>query len=158
MTKYLAVCAEKSCLSPGLAAQQSIEVELWQNHDATVGRRVLIMGAGEAGAMVALEILANPELKMEVVAFMDDDESKLYTQIHGIPVLGSCGDIHELVNQYQIQQLIVAIPSAPLKRRQELATLCEQTGVPSHNLTGMYELLAGHKTISVLPEFDLNRL
>jgi len=122
------------------------------------GRRVLVVGAGEAGAMVVQEMRANPQLDMEPVAFVDDDPTKLGTYIQGLPVLGTCAQIPELVDRHQIQRIIVAIPSAPLRQQQEIIAICEQTDVATHNLPGIYEILAGHKTISRLPQIDVNHL
>jgi FlaA1/EpsC-like NDP-sugar epimerase len=83
---------------------------------------------------------------------------KLGTQIQGLPVLGTCEQIPELVEEYRIQRIIVAMPSVALPRRQEIMALCERTGLNTYNLPGGYELLAGHKTISRLPEIDITRL
>ncbi len=131
----------------------------WSRRHGTVGgRRVLVVGAGEAGTMVVREMRANPELDMEPVAFVDDDPAKLGTQIQGLSVLGSCDLVPEIVDRYRIQRIIVAIPSAPLGRLQEVTNICEKTGVATHSLPGVYELLAGHKTISRLPEIDINHL
>jgi FlaA1/EpsC-like NDP-sugar epimerase/lipopolysaccharide/colanic/teichoic acid biosynthesis glycosyltransferase len=129
-----------------------------QRHSVLGGRRVLVVGAGEAGTMVAREMKANPQLDMEPVAFVDDDLAKVGTHIQGLPVLGTCAQIPELVDLYQIQRMIMAMPSAPLGRQQEIIAMCEKTGVATHNLPGIYELLAGHKTISRLPQIDINRL
>jgi FlaA1/EpsC-like NDP-sugar epimerase/lipopolysaccharide/colanic/teichoic acid biosynthesis glycosyltransferase len=122
------------------------------------GRRVLVVGAGEAGTMVAREVQISPQLNMEPVAFVDDDPAKVGAHIQGLPVAGTCAQIPELVDRYQIQRIVVAIPSAPLARLQEIVAICEKTGVATHNLPGIYELLAGHKTISHLPQIDINHL
>ena len=73
-------------------------------------------------------------------------------------MLGRTADIPRLVEEYQIQRIIVAIPTAPLKRQQEIIQQCQQTGLITYSLPGVYELLAGHKTISRLPQVDVNRL
>jgi FlaA1/EpsC-like NDP-sugar epimerase/lipopolysaccharide/colanic/teichoic acid biosynthesis glycosyltransferase len=132
----------------------------WQRRCREVigGRRVLVVGAGEAGAIVARELRANPQLDMEPVAFADDDPAKLGTAIQGLPVLGSCAQIPELVDRHRIQRIIVAMPSVPLQRQRDIVAICERTGVATHNLPGIYELLAGHKTISRLPRIDINQL
>jgi FlaA1/EpsC-like NDP-sugar epimerase len=122
------------------------------------GRRVLIVGAGSAGTIVANEMRANPQLDMEPVAFVDDDPTKLGMAIEGLPVLGTCAQIHELVDRHHIQRTAVAMPSVPLKQQQEIVALCEETGVTTHNLPGIYELLAGHKTINHLPQIEINKL
>jgi FlaA1/EpsC-like NDP-sugar epimerase/lipopolysaccharide/colanic/teichoic acid biosynthesis glycosyltransferase len=132
----------------------------WQrrNREVIGGRRVLVVGAGEAGAMVARELRANPQLDMEPVAFVDDDPAKRGTVIHGLPVLGICAQIPELVEHHRIQRIIVTMPSVPLQRQRDVVAVCEKTGVATHNLPGIYELLAGHKTISRLPQIDINQL
>lgn len=122
------------------------------------GRRVLIVGAGEAGSLVVKEMRANPQLQMEPVAFVDDDPAKVGTHIQSLPVVGMCGDLPELVEKYQVQRIVVAVPSAPLGRQKELVDRCQQTGRTVYSLPGIYELLAGHKTISQLPEVDIHRL
>lgn len=125
---------------------------------AVGGRRVLVVGAGETGTMVVREMRANPQLNMEPVAFVDDNPAKIGSRIRGLPVLGTCRDIPNLVEKYRIQRIVVAIPSAPLGRQQEIVALCEQTGVLTHSLPGMYQILAGHKTITRLPQYDIPHL
>ena len=129
-----------------------------QDQGAIGGRRVLVVGAGEAGTMVVREMRANPQLDMEPVAFVDDDPAKVGAHIQSLPVLGTSQHIPELVGRDQIQRIIVAMPSAPLGRQREIIAMCGQTGVATHNLPGIYELLAGYKTISHLPQVDINRL
>ena len=132
----------------------------WYRHrqSAGDGRRVLVVGAGEAGSMVVNEMRANPQLNMEPVVFVDDDSAKVHSRIQDLPVLGTSEDIPNLVGAYQIQQIVVAMPSAPLRRQQEIITTCKQTGIATHNLAGIYEILAGHKTLSHFPQIDVNRL
>ncbi|MEW5961008.1 MAG: nucleoside-diphosphate sugar epimerase/dehydratase, partial [Chloroflexota bacterium] len=122
------------------------------------GRAVLIVGAGEAGTLVARELRANPQLDLEPLAFVDDDPQKIGARIQGLPVLGSTTDLGRLVEQHHIQQLVLAIPSAPLERQQALLGQCRQTGLATYSLPGVYELLAGYKTVKPIPEVDLNRL
>lgn len=132
----------------------------WQRlyRGRVAGRRVLVVGAGEAGKMVIREMLANPQLEMEPIAFVDDDPAKIGTQTHGLPVLGTIQNIAGLVDRYQIQRIIVAMPSVPLKRQQEISGICEKTGIATHIVPGVYEILAGHKTISRLPQIDIHHL
>ncbi|MCG3209566.1 MAG: hypothetical protein FOGNACKC_03193 [Anaerolineae bacterium] len=122
------------------------------------GRRTLIIGAGEAGKLLVREMRANPELKLEPVAFVDDDPLKLGTRIYDLPVAGSSRQLAAIVQQYAIQRIVVAVPSAPLGRQHELEALAHQTGLVTHNLPGLYQLLAGYKSVSAVPEFDIQRL
>lgn len=132
----------------------------WHRRYANItdGERVLIVGAGEAGILLVREIQANPQLKLKPIAFVDDDLSKSGAQIQGLAVTGSTRDIPKLVAQLQIQRIIVAMPSIPFQKRQEIVSICRQTGVATFNLPGIYEFLAGHKTISRVPEININDL
>jgi FlaA1/EpsC-like NDP-sugar epimerase len=121
-------------------------------------QRVLVVGAGEAGLMAVRELRANPQLRMEAVAFVDDDVQKQRSFIEGIPVAGSCDQIPEVVQRHQIQRIIVAMPSAPFGRLQEIAAACQKTGVSTYNLPGIYQLLAGHKSVSRTPQIDITQL
>lgn len=123
-----------------------------------VGRRVLVVGAGEAGTLIVREIEANPRLSLQPVAFADDDPAKLGTQIEALPVVGTCPQIPYLVDHYRIEQIIMAIPSVPLIRQNEIYNICKKSGVPVYTLPGLYQLLAGHKTISRSPYIDVSRL
>lgn len=135
-------------------------LHLWhrQHINTPGGRRVLVVGAGEAGTLVVREMRANPQLNMEPVVFADDDPVKVGTRIHGLLVEGTTDNIPKLVAQYQIQQIIISIPSASPRRLQELTAGCQQTGIATHCLPGIHEILAGHKTVSPVPQVDINCL
>jgi FlaA1/EpsC-like NDP-sugar epimerase/lipopolysaccharide/colanic/teichoic acid biosynthesis glycosyltransferase len=131
-----------------------------RRHDRAIlaGRPVLIVGAGEAGILVVRELRANPQLDLEPLGFVDDDPQKIGTQVQGLPVLGSTADLSGLVAQYHIQRLVLAVPSLPLERQQALLERCRQTQIATYSLPGVYELLAGYKTVKSIPDIDLNRL
>ena len=131
----------------------------WRKQKKPIGgRRVLVVGAGEAGTVVVKELHANPQLQLEPVAFADDDPAKQNIQVQGLPVLGTLQQLPKLVEEYNIQQVLVAMPSAPLPVRREILNLCEKLGVEAHSLPGIYELLAGYKTIHRLPQYDIYKL
>jgi len=134
-------------------------LDYWYRGQSPIGgRRVLIVGAGSAGRMVAKEMRTHQQLKMEPIAFADDDPLKQNTHIDGLPVVGTSTDIPSLVEQYDIQQVVLAMPSVRCKRRQEILAICNEIGVGCYNLPGVYELLAGHKTVSNLPDININQL
>ncbi len=120
--------------------------------------KVLIVGAGVAGTMVLREIRSNHELDMAVVAFVDDDPTKIGTRVQGIPVLGSCEQVSQLLEQQCIQRVIIAMTSVTPARRRQLNELYKATGVQTYSLPGIYELLAGYKTINSMPKIDVNQL
>jgi FlaA1/EpsC-like NDP-sugar epimerase len=91
-------------------------------------RRTLIVGAGETGSLT-INRMAEGDYAMQglPVAAVDDDASKLGHRIHGIKVAGTTNDILEIVNRYQIEQIVVAIPSASAEDRKRIYDICIQT-------------------------------
>jgi len=76
-------------------------------------RRALIVGAGEAGALVVRETQKNANLRLTPVCFLDDNPAKHKLQIHGVPVVGTLNDLARTVLTRRINEVIIAIPSAP---------------------------------------------
>ncbi len=106
-------------------------------------KRVLIMGAGEAGAMVLRELDANPQLGLHPVGLLDDDPAKVGLHIHRYRVLGTRHDIPRLVQEYGVDEVIIAIPSAPGRVIRDILDICVQAGVQTQIVPGLYELLDG---------------
>ena len=75
-------------------------------------RRVLIVGAGAAGQMIAREIHDNPALGMIDVGYIDDDKAKVGTRIQGLRVLGGHDEIGTICRDKKVDEIIIAIPSA----------------------------------------------
>ena len=121
-------------------------------------KRVLIFGAGDAGAMIAKEMRANPRLGLDPVGFVDDDMHKHDVRIHSLPVLGGRADIPSLVRQYGVGQVIIAIPTAPGRVIREIVTICERTGVQARTMPGIYELLDETVRVSQLREVRIEDL
>jgi len=92
-----------------------------------VGTRVLIVGAGSAGAMLAKEIQSNAHLGMETMAFVDDDPQKLGRIMLGIPIKGTRYDIPELVCSLGIEEIIIAMPSVKGPPMRGIINICEET-------------------------------
>lgn len=129
-----------------------------KNKTPQKGLSVLIVGAGEAGMMAVREIWANPNLMMEPAAFVDDDPAKIGKYVLGLPVMGSSDDIYNVVDLLNIQRILIALPSASLPRQQEIINICRKTGIAVDTLPGVYQIMAGHKTISPLPQIDIHRI
>jgi len=121
-------------------------------------RRVLVVGAGDAGALVVREMQKNAQLGLKPVCFLDDDPTKLKQQIHGIPVLGDLGDLTRLVVIKGIHEVIIAIPSAPGNVIRQVADGCRAMGIPFRTMPGMYELIGGKVNVSRLREVDISDL
>lgn len=121
-------------------------------------KRVAIIGAGGAGALIVREMQSNPQLAMKPVAFLDDDASKRRTSIHGVPVIGDRYRIGSLVEDYKVDQAIIAMPTAPGKTIREIVQLCEQARLPVMVVPGVYELLDGKAKVERLRQVEITDL
>ena len=93
-------------------------------------RRVMIIGAGDAGELLLREIASNPRLRLSPVGFVDDDINKVGTQIHGVEVLGTTSRLSDVLALHPADELVIAIPSAPRRVISEIVNRCLQTGLP----------------------------
>ncbi len=118
-------------------------------------RNVLVIGAGDAGAMVVRELQKNPQLNMKPIGFMDDDPSKQNSQIHGVPVLASLSQIDRVLEEKPVDEVIIAIPSAGGSVLRHVIEVCRQRGVAFRTMPGLYELLGGAVSVSRLREVDI---
>ena len=108
--------------------------------------RVLIVGAGYAGAMVVKDLLRHPSLGLDPVALVDDDRRKLGRRLGGLPVLGGRDAIPELVRRLGVDQVLLAIPSATSELVREVAALAEEAGVALKVLPSVHETIGGRVT------------
>jgi len=122
------------------------------NGRVRAGKPVLIVGAGDAGAAVARELHNHNTDHSVPVGFVDDDRSKLGLEMFGLRVLGGREDIPHLVDKYGIQEIIIAIPSAPGRIVREIVEICQKTHAELKILPGIYELINGKVAISQIRE------
>lgn len=120
--------------------------------------RVLLVGAGAAGNMLVKEIRNSSHVNKQVVCIVDDAKSKEGSYLHGVKVVGNRRDIPKLVKKYRIDEIIIAIPSAPAKEIKEILDICKETGCELKRLPGVYQLVNGEVGISKLKEVDVNDL
>ncbi len=120
--------------------------------------RVLVVGAGAAGDVLVKEISSSSHLHMRVVCIVDDDKGKEGGYLHGVKVAGKREDIPELVRRYRVDEIILAMPSAPAKEVKEVLDICKETGCELKRLPGVYQLVNGEVSVSKLKEVDVNDL
>jgi FlaA1/EpsC-like NDP-sugar epimerase len=120
--------------------------------------RVLIVGAGAAGRMVAQEMAGRPEQGYAVVGFLDDDPTKIGRDIVGVPVIGRTGDLVAVSEEHGVQQIVIAIPSASGHTIREVVRLCEEAGRSFKIVPGVWEIILGNVAISQLREVELDDL
>jgi FlaA1/EpsC-like NDP-sugar epimerase len=108
--------------------------------------------------MIVREMNANPQVGLDPIGFVDDDPHKHGMRIRGLPVLGDRSALPYLVEQHKIDQVIIAMPTAPGKAIREVLAICERAGIPAKTMPGMYELLGGQVSVSQLRNVEIEDL
>ncbi len=121
-------------------------------------KRLLIIGAGDAGEKILREFQDNPRLKYEVVGFADDDSTKQGMQIHGVPVLGEIDQLSDLVKEYEVQEILIAIAAATRKEIRQIVNLCTKTACRFRIIPGMGELIDGNISFKTVREVSYEDL
>jgi FlaA1/EpsC-like NDP-sugar epimerase len=120
--------------------------------------RILIVGAGNAGQMIARELRSNHALPYRVIGFIDDDISKQSARFVGIPVIGVSGDIPVLCHRHRIEEVVIAIPSAGGKDVKAIVEQCQRAKVKFKILPSVGGLLDGSVSIEQIKEVSLEDL
>ena len=93
-------------------------------------KRVLIIGAGDAGALVVRELQKPSQLNLIPIGFLDDDPAKQNHQIYGVSVIGKVSKLSNILDNQQVDEVIIAIPSAPGNIIRLVNDACRQKGNP----------------------------
>lgn len=113
-------------------------------------KNLLIIGAGDFGEKIYREIRNNARLKYNVVGFLDDDFDKVGKKIHGIPVLSNISSIHEVVNKMEVDEALIAIPSANSNQMRNIVEHCKGAGIIFKTIPGIGELIGGKVSINAI--------
>lgn len=111
-------------------------------------KKLLIIGAGDAGEKILREIKDNAGLTYQVMGFLDDNPEKLHRDIHGVKVLDYIDKLAPLVNKLNINEIIIAIPSAGGKKMRRIIDLCRKAEVKFKTLPSLGELINAKVSIS----------
>ena len=120
--------------------------------------KVLIIGAGDAGAMIAREINHRYTGMKQLIGFIDDDSYKNKQRLFGVQVLGNRQDIKKIVNEHSIDEIIIAMPSVGGNIIREIIHECKQTQCALKILPGIYELIDGVVTVQQLRKVEVEDL
>ncbi len=118
-------------------------------------RRVLVVGAGDAGAAFCSQVLSTPDLLIKPVAFVDDDPGKTGVSLSGVPVVGTIETIPSFVQSMEIDMVVIAVPSATPEQRARIVDFARGAHVEFRILPGTDELLKGNVSISKLRRVDV---
>ncbi len=121
-------------------------------------KRIMIIGAGRAGSMVIKELREHAELKAEPVVVIDDDKWKHKSNINGVLVAGDRTKIQQMALSYNIDEIIVAMPSAKRSEISEVLKICKQTRCSLKTLPGVFEIINGRVSLRNLREVSIEDL
>jgi FlaA1/EpsC-like NDP-sugar epimerase len=121
-------------------------------------QKVLIVGAGDAGALVVRELQKSSQLNLLPIGFLDDDQAKQKHEINGVPVIGRITDLSDVLDNQPVDEVIIAIPSAAGNVLRFVTDVCRVKGIPSRTMPGIYELIGGKVSVSRLREVEITDL
>ncbi|MBA3538049.1 MAG: polysaccharide biosynthesis protein [Deltaproteobacteria bacterium] len=120
--------------------------------------RILLIGAGEAGVLVAREIANRPDLRLKPVGFLDDNLLKARTSIGGLPVLGSTADVGVIAERLHINRALITIANAPGAEIRRITELCRDAGIEAKIIPGIYEIVGDKVNMSRVREVAIEDL
>ena len=133
--------------------------QLSQKADNLAGaRRVVVVGAGDAGVLVVREMQRNPQMHMLPIAFVDDDPEKVGKEISGVRVDGKLRELASVVERNHAHEVVISIPTAPGPVIRLVIDICRVKNIPFRTMPGMYELIGGKVSVNRLREVNINDL
>ena len=121
-------------------------------------KKILIIGAGDAGEKILREIFENNQLHYKVIGFIDDDPQKRGRSIHGVRVLGNLEMITSIMEKEEVKEILIAIPSASGDQIRNIVETCKDCNISYKILPGMGELIDGSVSIKVLRDISYEDL
>ena len=131
---------------------------LKKRHEPVEGKRVMLIGAGSAGQMILRDISRAQEVKDRIVCIIDDNSNKWNRYLSGIPIVGGRDEILSAVEQYRIDEIFLAIPSASAQQKRDILAVCNETGCKLKQLPGMYQFVTGEISVSAMKEVSIEDL
>ncbi|WP_432363799.1 polysaccharide biosynthesis protein [Sporosarcina sp. UB5] len=120
--------------------------------------RTMIIGAGQAGTMVARQLQNNPESGMKPVLFLDDDRAKKGLELYGIKIVGGINNLEEKVKDNHIEKIVIAIPSMAKQDMTELMKRCVATGIRTQMIPRIEDLMTGKVSVKDMRDVKIEDL
>lgn len=121
-------------------------------------KKVLIIGAGDAGEKILREIIENYQLHYKVIGFVDDDPLKKGKSIHGFRVLCGVDDLEEILGIEEVQEILIAVPSASGDQIRRIVEACQRCAVSYKIIPGIGELIDGRVSVKALRDISYEDL
>ncbi|MBN1817740.1 MAG: polysaccharide biosynthesis protein [Sedimentisphaerales bacterium] len=121
-------------------------------------KRLLIVGAGNAGEGLLREIMRDKVNRFNVVGFIDDDPAKQGMNIHGVTVLGKVDDLPRLCKKHNIDEIAIAMPSASRRQLRHVVQICQGTKLRFQTVPSITDIATGKLRVSQIRDVDINDL
>ena len=118
----------------------------------------LIVVAGAAGTLLVRQMLMHPAMRMDPIAFVDDDPDKLRKDIYGVRILGAIKDIERIVDTMGITKVVIAMPSLPIKKLNEVYDVARKTGAECVILPNIDDVMSGNLHVQQLRNVEIEDL
>lgn len=118
----------------------------------------LIVGAGAAGTLLVRQMLMHPAMRMDPIAFVDDDPDKLRKDVYGVRILGAIKDIERIVDTMGITKVVIAMPSLPIKKLNEVYDVARKTGAECVILPNIDDVMSGNLHVQQLRNVEIEDL
>ena len=141
-----------------LVAERADEKRLAAGRPRVDRIKTILIGAGQAGLLVAKELSLRPDLGLKPVGFLDDDPRKLGTVLHGVRVLGTTAQLAEVCAKQRAEQALITIADAPGKDMRRIAEICRRHEIPTKVIPGIYEIVGGSVNLSRIRELEIEDL
>ena len=122
------------------------------------GRRALIVGAGAAGEMIVKELLGNPQIGLNPIAFVDDDRTKHGHRMCDLPVLGPLSAIREVVLAHEVDEVVIAMPRAPGATVRTVVRAALEAGAKTRTVPAMFDIISGRVRVASLRQVEIQDL
>ena len=120
--------------------------------------RTMIVGAGAAGTMVLNDLNRSQTSRNRVVCLIDDDRQKVGSTIRGIPVVGTRADICEVADRYDVEEIVLAIPTATAEQKRQILKICQQTGCQTKMIPSLTDIASGRVNIQQIRNVQIEDL
>ncbi len=121
-------------------------------------KRIMLIGAGDAAQAILREMSRAHEVKDRVVCIIDDNPNKWRRYMDGIPVVGGREEILKAAEEYKVDEIFFAIPSATVQQKRDILAICNETGCKLKQLPGLYQFVTGDITVSAMKEVSIEDL
>ena len=121
-------------------------------------KNTMVVGAGEAGAMIIKEFQNSRYLDQKVCCVIDDNTAKHGKYLRGVKIVGGREEIPFYAHELKVEEIVVALPSVPQAEIREILQICQETGCEMKVLPGLYQMINGEVSVSKLRRVEIEDL